>query len=175
MSMPGSLVIFIPAIDPGPDGGGIGGLIRGLLLINLLASLPVGLLSSLALFKIAKRWFLPMPWLAWIPGGNLWILGALSDEARRPRKLPRRYGMLVVALLTIGLLLADPAWLDGWLILPAFLATLLGLVFGFMTLSDVYEACRPDRTVLYTLATIFLPFAAPFCLLRCAFSKKYVA
>ncbi|MDO5401068.1 MAG: hypothetical protein Q4F17_08825 [Eubacteriales bacterium] len=39
-------------------------------------------LSSLALYTLAKRRGIHSPWLAWIPVANVWILGSLSDQYR---------------------------------------------------------------------------------------------
>ena len=39
-------------------------------------------LSSLALYTLAKRRGIHHAWLAWIPVANLWILGSLSDQYR---------------------------------------------------------------------------------------------
>ena len=38
------------------------------------------ILQALALYTIAKRRGIRKPWLAWIPFGNSWILGSLSDQ-----------------------------------------------------------------------------------------------
>lgn len=37
-------------------------------------------LTSLALYTIAKRRGIRNPWLAWIPVGQMWILGSISDQ-----------------------------------------------------------------------------------------------
>lgn len=45
-----------------------------------LLSLGIYVISALALYTIAKRRGIPNPWLAWIPVGDLWIIGSLSDQ-----------------------------------------------------------------------------------------------
>lgn len=59
------------------------------ILSALLSGIPSGLLSiaayiltSLALYTVAKRRGLNRPWLAWIPVVNCWIIGSLSDQYR---------------------------------------------------------------------------------------------
>lgn len=37
-------------------------------------------LTALGLYAIAKRRCINHPWLAWVPVGNLWLLGSLSDQ-----------------------------------------------------------------------------------------------
>lgn len=55
----------------------------------LAGGVPTGLLgiagyvlSSLAVYGIAKRRGLNNPWLAWVPVVNCWLLGSLSDQYR---------------------------------------------------------------------------------------------
>ena len=40
-------------------------------------------LLSLGLSALAKRRCIDRPWLAWLPIGNLWILGCLADQYRK--------------------------------------------------------------------------------------------
>lgn len=42
----------------------------------------VYILQALALYTIADRRGIANPWLAWIPVGNMWILGSVSDQYR---------------------------------------------------------------------------------------------
>lgn len=50
--------------------------------VSTLFGIASYVLSSLALYTIAKRRGLNKPWLAWIPVVNVWILGSLSDQYR---------------------------------------------------------------------------------------------
>ena len=53
--------------------------------INLMGnalSIALYILGSLGLYSIAKRRKLNRPWLAWVPLGNAWIVGSLSDQYR---------------------------------------------------------------------------------------------
>lgn len=45
--------------------------------------LIVYILLALGLYKQAKNRALDHPWLAWLPIGNLWILGCLADQYRK--------------------------------------------------------------------------------------------
>lgn len=56
------------------------GLISGL--PSMLLGIAAYVLSSMALYSIAKRRGLNNPWLAWVPVVNCWILGSLSDQYR---------------------------------------------------------------------------------------------
>lgn len=61
------------------------------------------ILEALALYTIAKRRGIKKPWLAWIPVGNVWILGSLADQYRYVKKREvknRRKWMLGLELAT---------------------------------------------------------------------------
>lgn len=59
------------------------GLITGLLGIPAsLIQIAAYVLSSLALYTIAKRRGLDHAWLSWIPVANVWILGSIADQYR---------------------------------------------------------------------------------------------
>lgn len=49
-------------------------------LFSLFYSLAVYIIQSLSLHSIADRRGISHAWLAWIPIGNLWILGSISDD-----------------------------------------------------------------------------------------------
>lgn len=57
---------------------------------------------SLGLFAIAKNRRIQNPWLAWIPVGNLWLLGCISDQYRYValgQKQNRRKRLLLLSIL----------------------------------------------------------------------------
>ena len=50
--------------------------------IDLMPALGIAayVLLGLGLFALAKNRRIQNPWLAWIPVGNLWLLGCISDQ-----------------------------------------------------------------------------------------------
>ena len=59
------------------------GLLTGLMGIPaFVIQIAVYVLSSLALYTIAKRRGLNHAWLSWIPVANVWILGSIADQYR---------------------------------------------------------------------------------------------
>lgn len=50
--------------------------------LGLALSVAVYILKSLSLYTIAKRRGLDKPWAAWIPIGDAWIIGCISDQYR---------------------------------------------------------------------------------------------
>ena len=73
--------------------------------VNLLAvalSVTSYVLLSLGLYRIATRRGIKHGWLAWLPVGNLWILGSISDgyqSAVNGRKSDKRKILLVLNIL----------------------------------------------------------------------------
>ena len=57
----------------------VAGIVLMILALVLVAGLILAVLSALALYTIAKRREIANPWLAWIPLGQAWILGSISD------------------------------------------------------------------------------------------------
>lgn len=89
------------------DAGVLSGLLSGI--PSTLISLATYILSSLALYTIAKRRGLNKPWLAWIPVVNCWILGSLSDQYRyvvKGENKSKRKSLLTLSIITAVLSVA---------------------------------------------------------------------
>lgn len=50
--------------------------------LNSIIGIATYVLSSLVLYTIAQRRNLDKPWAAWVPVGNAWLIGCLSDQFR---------------------------------------------------------------------------------------------
>ena len=80
-------------------------------IVSSLLSFAMYLVTAYCMYAIAKRRFLDRAWLAWIPVGNLWVLGSIADHyrlcARRSITIRRRVLMAtciaiaVLAMLTV--------------------------------------------------------------------------
>ena len=71
---------------------------------STLFSIAAYVLTSLALYTVARRRGLNRPWLAWIPVVNCWILGSLSDQYRYVVKgeiKSKRKALLILNLLMV--------------------------------------------------------------------------
>lgn len=85
----------------------IGGIILVIGVIALIAAvlgLVFYVLQSLGMYTIAKRRGINNPWLAWLPIGNEWIAGSISDQYRYVAKgqvTNRRIIMLALAVASI--------------------------------------------------------------------------
>lgn len=84
------------------------GIFSGLFSIipSTLFGIAMYVLSSLAIYTIAKRRGLNKPWLAWIPVVNCWLLGSLSDQYRyvvRGETKSKRKSLLILSIITMVL------------------------------------------------------------------------
>lgn len=157
-------------------------------------------LQSLGLYRLASRRGIKHPWLAWLPIGNIWILGSLSDQysyvaqglVRNRRKvllwLSAGIFLLMSAFLgtclgwSLGLLAkaADGVALDilslaslGWMLVYGWVFFVLGLVsaiFQYICLYNLYSSCAPEYKLLCMVLSILFPMAAPILIF--AFSKR---
>lgn len=65
-------------------------------------SIGTYVLQSVGFYTIAKRRGIKHPWLAWIPAGNLWILGSISDQYQyvvKGRVKNKRKALLILSIL----------------------------------------------------------------------------
>ena len=174
-------------------GFGVLGAFLVVYLLILLASLAVSVaayvLQSLGYYTIAERRGIKRPWLSWLPIGNLWILGSISDQYqyvvkgkirnRRKVLLGLSCGLLVLYVVWAVVLLASAAMADmmgsgliigligilGGLLLVA-LAICLA-VFQYICLYDLFRSCTPDNAVLYLILSIVVNWAIPLFLFIC--------
>ena len=175
---------------PGELGGvaegafaGAAGIFGGIMLIIYLLLLGVSVvclvLNAVGMYRIAKRRGIHHPWLAWIPIGNSWLLGSISDhyqyivkqKVTNRRKIMLIFNIILVAvsvLLVVSTVLLAVAGSDNMggtiltvaMLLISYLA-MLGLsitiyVFSFIALFDLFRSCRPEYDVLFLVLSIFL-------------------
>ena len=146
---------------------------------------------------IAKRRGIRKPWLSWVPVGNMWILGSISDQYQYVVKGKVRNKRKV--LLTLNILLYVMAFsLIAWIVhfvfsvmgyplqdaltsgsfFGGFLGTVLvyflsaGIsialtVITYIALYDLYRSCEPDNSILYLLLSIFVNIAQPIIIFIC--------
>ena len=61
---------------------GLEGVLSVLNFLPLAIAVMTYVLTGMGLYTMAKRRMINHPWLSWVPVGNLWILGSLSDQYR---------------------------------------------------------------------------------------------
>ena len=170
-------------------------LIPGLLSVipTSLFSIAAYVLTSLAIYAIARRRGLRKPWLAWIPVVNCWLLGSISDqyqyvvkgETKARRKwllgLGLAHALMTLMLVSLavtavtGLIFSGPGYGMGravaapvlgilGLTLPLAAVSIAYLVIRFMALYDVYRSVDPGNSVLYLVLSILFSPTEPFFL-----------
>ena len=172
---------------------GLGALVGVVILLCVLMSaIPVLLyiLQSVGLHTIAKRRGIRKPWLAWLPLGDVWIVGSISDQYQYVVKGKIRNRRKVLLGLTIGTLVGAVAYCAIYLVgivgvvtgmaegavvtamipmvliltpVMGVLAVLLA-VFRYIALYDVFCSCSPDNGVLMLVLSIFFNITMPFFL-----------
>lgn len=81
--------------------GAVIGVLAIFAVIAMILALVFYVLKSLGMYTIAKRRGIDNPWLAWLPIGNEWIAGAISDNynlAAKGQNGVRRFIMLGLAV-----------------------------------------------------------------------------
>lgn len=127
-------------------------------LVTDLISMVVGIVSyiliSLSLYTIAKRRGIRKPWLAWIPGGNAWITGSISDHYRHVTRGERKSKRKVL----LGLYIAVDAIT---VVLLVWLVVVLVRTMGLMQYSYVTEEMAiPLLQQLAGIMLMLIPYLA---------------
>ena len=180
------------------EASGFAGAIIGVLLVFYLlffAFMVVSyILQSVGFYKIAKRRGIHNPWLAWLPIGNMWILGSLSDQyqyvakgkLRNRRKMLLGLNIAMIAL-AIPVVIGYVAMIAG--IVTGFAASgvaagagamiavlgylvilvlaVIDTVFVYIALYDLYASCEPGSSVLYIIFSILIQVTMPFFIFSC--------
>ena len=187
------------------DYGGLDEATAGVMvLVYLLYFLVIGGISifayvfqSVSMYSIAKRRGINRPWLSWVPLGNLWMLGCISDQYRYVAKgqvKNKRKSLLILgivmyvlavaalivdAMVAIGALdmnyLSDSemaAMLVGSIILLVLSLALTALaiavtVIQYIALYDLFVSCDPNNGVLFLVLSILISLALPICMFVC--------
>ena len=186
---------YYDSFDPGMDafGGaamGIGSFFLVFFCIFYFFMFAFGIacyvLQSLGMYTIAKRRGIRHPWLSWLPVGDVWILGSISDQyqyiakgkIRNRRKV--LLGLMIGVFGTIALVfvllmssvVGTAGMVDGGagagamfgatmaMLLLFYLAmiviAIVAAVFQYIALYDLYASCNPDNAVLFLVLSIFL-------------------
>lgn len=152
--------------------------------------------SSIGLYTIAKRRRIPGAGWAWVPLGNLWILGSIADQydlVVKNVKKKQRHLLLWLSISIIALVIAmiptllafifsaaqhsfnssdADALIGTVLIMVIFYIGLLALavisaVFTYIAYYKLYKSCAPDNAVLFLVLSIFFSFLTPFFVFAC--------
>lgn len=154
-------------------------------------------MTSLGLYKIAKRREIPDPWMAWLPFACDWLIGKIADEYDGRNGVKRKWSVVLLTLSIISVVgfVAFYVALIVWIVIltmnssePALtemLGVFIGLYVGILVFAmvgtaqgfcksicvyKIFESTVPEKSVAYFLLYLLVPLAGPICLLTC--SKK---
>lgn len=145
-------------------------------------------LYALGLSSIAKRRGIRHPWLSWLPLGDLWIMGSISDQYQyiakgkvcNRRKILLGLAiagfcmlMLICACVVVGIVgiatnemggavtggIATGILVLGYIAL--IVMAVISVVFQYIALYDIFVSCNPDNAVLFLVLSILFNIA-PF-------------
>jgi hypothetical protein len=145
------------------------------------------------MYTIAKRRGIRHPWLSWLPIGNTWILGSISDQyqyvakgnIRSRRKVLLGLSIAVCVLMIvyyiyrviaiIGLIIFEYQPTDMWggflleigFVLAMGTLGIINAVFTYMAYYDLFDSCNPKHSVVFLVLGIFFSFLLPFFVFAC--------
>jgi hypothetical protein len=153
-------------------------------------SLVCYVLQSYGLYTIANRRGIRNSWLAWVPVGNMWILGSISDQYQYVAKGKVKNRRKLLLGLNIGLVVATVGWFIAILasalmsesvangvitfaliMLLGYLAFLtmvvIATVYMYLCCYDLYNSCNPSNGVLFLVLSIIFSVTLPFFIFAC--------
>ena len=153
-------------------------------------SLVCYVLQSYGLYTIANRRGIRNSWLAWVPIGNVWILGSISDQYQYVAKGKVKNRRKLLLGLNIGLVVATVGWFIAILasalmsesvangVITFVLIMLLGYlafltmvviatVYMYLCCYDLYNSCNPSNGVLFLVLSIIFSVTLPFFIFAC--------
>lgn len=169
-------------------GGGILGAVVAVYLLMIFAALTFSVacyvFQSLGTYTIAGRRGIKNAWLTWLPIGNLWILGSISDQYQYVAKGKVKNRRKILLGLSIGVFVFYFVWIVSAvvstfasltagvlvLVLGALLFLALAVimtVYQYMCLYDLFSSCQPSNAVLYLVLSIFVTVTMPFFVFAC--------
>lgn len=146
-------------------------------------SIAAYILSSLGLSTVAERRGIRNSWLAWIPFGNMWIIGSLSDQYqylvkgkiknRRKKLLALNIAMVVLYVVILfsaiisTILTGEPSVLIFIAAVGFFVAAVAMAVLQYMCYYDFFRSCDKSNGVLYLVLSIVVSVVMPFLVFAC--------
>ena len=126
------------------------------ILMAIAATAAVYVLQALSLQTMAKRRGIANAWLAWVPVGSSWLLGAIADDInlRQGKKTSYAIVLLVVTAACMGA--GFSLFLIPFLGLFSGLFSIAVLVVYYIALYEIYRDYTPRNAVLYLVLSILL-------------------
>jgi len=118
-------------------------------IFGIIAGIALYIFFAFSLYSLAKSRNVDMPWLAWIPIAQMYIIGKLVKSIRISNvEISSLEIVLPVAMLAYILLNSIPVL--GLIISLAFLVSLI------LSLYELYRQYTPENAVVYTVLSVFV-------------------
>ena len=177
------------------------GILAGVLLLAVLLGLALAavsyVLSAVSMYRIAKRRGIHHAWLAWIPVGNSWLLGSISDQYQyvvKRKATSRRKLLLILSIvnITVNIVhsiiqastslafyadagMGNEVGMVAVTMLVSVVYLVLSMVllaFTYVAYYDLFRSCKPNNAVLFLVLSIFFNVTTPFFLIVCSNSDE---
>ena len=144
-------------------------------------ALTVYILEAVSLYSIAKRRGVHHAWLAWVPTGNVWILGSISDQyqyvvrgrVRNRRKLLLGLNLVawlinaVASILRLIFAFSQETAMAGPAVsvtaaVVVVILSIVTAVFYYIAMYDLYTSCNPQNNVMFLVLGILFQVTEPF-------------
>ena len=147
------------------------------------------ILGALACQTIARRRGIKNPWFAWIPVMNVWQIGCISDQYRYQKTgVDRNLRKKLMWLMIITYICIMPMYMAEMfmtmapemgmgdevvaisaivtlvLCIPVLVVAIIGSVYQYMAVFDIFRSCDPDKATLYLILSIIFPMLYPIFL-----------
>ena len=149
------------------------------------------ILQSLGLYSAAKRRCIRHPWLAWLPVGNMWIMGSISDQYQYVVKgKVRNFRKVLLGLSAAINLITIPIYVFYFAMLNALFAadgvyysigataaagalvvmvlslvmlvlSIIAYVFMCISLYDYFRSCDPSNAVVFLVLGMVISVIMP--------------
>lgn len=166
-------------------------------LIAMGYSIMVYIFHALGLYTIANRRGIHHPWLAWLPVGDVWILGSIADQyryvakgqvkSRRKTLVGLIIAMFVLLFVMMGGIIAlvitgvssefDMSVSDSSMIVPmvvlivsyvaVMVVAVVATVYQYISYYDLFYSCNPNNAVAFLVLSIFFNFLLPYFVFAC--------
>ena len=183
---------------------GLGGVVTAILLLLMLLALAFSIvsyvLSAVGMYRIAKRRGIHHAWLAWVPVGNSWLLGSISDHYQyvaKHKSTKRRRVLLVLSLIlsavsvvfSVVVAVSNLAFISPnaaaggvstalmFALLAVYYLAVFGLgiaatVIAYIAYYDLFRSCKPGNAVLFLVLSVVFNVTLPFFVFACSNSDQ---
>lgn len=165
------------------------GLMWGALVITV--GLVFVALRAMSLYTISKRRGIANPWLSWLPFGQEWILGSISDQYIRAewyRRKKRRWTLLILEMILIAMYLWYGFIFERYTVLDVdyssgkpfytidanspgipfklgcIILIIVTVIYYFICLNHIYYSCNPKNHSTFLALSLVLWPAQPILL-----------